>query len=372
MSTRRPADGRRPPTLASLAAELGISRTAVSNAYNRPDQLSPELRQRVLDTARRLGYPGPDPLARSLRTRRVGAVGLLLAETLSYAFRDPGAVGFLEGLSLSCEQADQGLLLLPAGPQDGQVSTAVQGAGVDGFVVYSAPEDDAALAAVRQRGLPMVVCDQPRLDGVDFVGIDDHGAARAVATHLIELGHRRVGVVCMRLGHDQRDGPAEPARQRAAAYHVQRDRLAGLAEAFGTVLPGWSSVPVVERAEHTAEAGASAAADLLDRHGDLTGLICTSDVLALGVLGEVRRRGKRIPEDVSITGFDGLPDAVRAGLTTVSQPVQHKGRVAGQMLLEPAKRDPHAVCLPAELVVGATSGPPRAAERPGSTGGGGS
>ena len=91
---------RRPATLASLAAELGVSRTTVSNAYNRPDQLSPELRRRVLDTARRLGYPGPDPVARSLRTRKAGAVGLLLTENLSYAFRDlvlldPDSGGFV-------------------------------------------------------------------------------------------------------------------------------------------------------------------------------------------------------------------------------------------------------------------------------------
>jgi len=68
---------RRLATLASLAAELGVSRTTVSNAYNRPDQLSPELRRWVLERARQLGYPGPDPVARSLRIRRVGAIGLL-------------------------------------------------------------------------------------------------------------------------------------------------------------------------------------------------------------------------------------------------------------------------------------------------------
>ena len=90
-----PPHARRPATLASLAAELGVSRTTVSNAYNRPDQLSAPLRERVLEAARRLGYPGPDPVARSLRTRRAGAVGLLLTEELSYAFRDPGATGFL-------------------------------------------------------------------------------------------------------------------------------------------------------------------------------------------------------------------------------------------------------------------------------------
>src|SRR3954470_13711978 len=110
----RPMHVRRPATLASLAAELGVSRTTVSNAYNRPDQLSPELRERVLDTARRLGYAGPDPVARSLRARslpprRAGAIGLIFTETLSYAFRDPAAVAFLEGLGLACESAGAGL-----------------------------------------------------------------------------------------------------------------------------------------------------------------------------------------------------------------------------------------------------------------------
>src|SRR2546430_16684664 len=74
----RPMRMRRQATLASLAAELGVSRTTVSNAYNRPDQLSPELRRRVLETARRLGYSGPDPGARSLRTPKARAVGGLL------------------------------------------------------------------------------------------------------------------------------------------------------------------------------------------------------------------------------------------------------------------------------------------------------
>src|SRR5256885_3295220 len=124
---------RRPATLASLAAELGVSRTTVSNAYNRPDQLSAPLRARVLEAARRLGYPGPDPVARSLRTRKAGAVGLLLTEALSYAFRDPAATGFLEGLALACEDNGSGLLLVPVSPEAEDVS-AVARAGVDGFV----------------------------------------------------------------------------------------------------------------------------------------------------------------------------------------------------------------------------------------------
>src|SRR5215510_11287454 len=177
----RSMNTRRPATLASLAAELGVSRTTVSNAYNRPDQLSPELRRRVLETARRLGYPGPDPVARSLRTRKAGAVGLLLTEALSYAFRDPAATGFLEGLALACEQANQGLLLVPVSPEHADV-TAVHQAGVDGFVVYSVREDDRA----------------------GMLGL---------ARHLTGLGHRRFGVICMRLAGGHNDGPASALRQ---------------------------------------------------------------------------------------------------------------------------------------------------------------
>src|ERR1700709_1054472 len=168
----RPSRSRPPATLASLAAELGISRTTVSNAYNRPDQLSPPVRTRGSDAARRLGYPGPDPVARSLRTRRAGAIGLLLTEQLSYAFRDPAAVAFLEGLTLECDRAKVGLLLVPAHP-DSDDTMAVSSAAVDGFIAYSMPDDDPHLAAVLARPVPAVICDQPAVPGADLVGPAD-------------------------------------------------------------------------------------------------------------------------------------------------------------------------------------------------------
>lgn len=355
---------RRQATLASLAAELGVSRTTVSNAYNRPDQLSPELRHRVLETARKLGYPGPDPVARSLRTRRAGAVGLLLTENLSYAFSDPAALGVLEGLALACEDAGVGVHLVPAGPGKNNVS-AVHQAGVDGFVVYSVPDDDPHLAAVLQRPVPTVIIDQPTLPGVDRVAPDDAAAITTVANHLIDLGHREIGVLCMRLSRDRNDGLASVERQRLAHYHVQRTRLGALATAFATAGVAWASVPVVERFDHTAAAGESAARQLLDSRPEVTALICTSDVLALGALTEAARRRLQVPRDLTVTGFDGIADAQRAGLTTVYQPVRDKGRVAGALLLDP-RRAAHGnpvggrlITLATELRVGTTSAPPR-------------
>jgi DNA-binding LacI/PurR family transcriptional regulator len=354
---------RRPATLASLAAELGVSRTTVSNAYNRPDQLSAPLRARVLEAARRLGYPGPDPVARSLRTRKAGAVGLLLTEALSYAFRDPAATGFLEGLALACEEAGQGLLLVPVSPDQPDVA-AVHQAGVDGFVVYSVREDDPHFMAVLERPVPTVVCDQPHgVEGVDRVGVDDRAGMLALARHLTGLGHRRVGVLCMRLG-DHHDGPADLERQAHATYPVQRDRLAGLREGFAEVGVDWADVPVVERFDHSIEAGEHAAAELLAAHPDLTAIACTSDILALGALRHAAEKGIAVPEQLTISGFDGVPEAERAGLTTVRQPLREKGRTAGRLLLQRGDRSrPRRVLLPTELVTGRTSGPPHTDER---------
>ena len=154
---------RRRGTLASIAAELGVSRTTVSNAYNRPDQLSEKLREHILETAERLGYPGPDPMARGLRMRRVGAIGVLFTEHLPFAFEDPASVDFLAGLAEELGEMGDSMLVIPASSEEGgNVDlNLIRQAVVDGFVVYSVADNDPFLAAVRARGLPTVVCDQP-------------------------------------------------------------------------------------------------------------------------------------------------------------------------------------------------------------------
>src|SRR6478736_2915071 len=210
-SMSRSPTPRRRATLASLAAELKVSRTTISNAYNRPDQLSADLRERVLATAKRLGYPGPDPVARSLRTRRAGAVGLMITEPLNYSFSDPAALDFVAGLAESCEEAGQGLLLVAIGPNrsvsDG--SAAVLAAGVDGFVVYSASDDDPYLPVVQQRHLPVVVVDQPKdVPGTSRVCIDDRGSMRRLAEYVVGLGHQEIALLTMRLGRDWPHGGA--------------------------------------------------------------------------------------------------------------------------------------------------------------------
>ncbi|MGL4306983.1 MAG: LacI family DNA-binding transcriptional regulator [Mycobacteriaceae bacterium] len=352
---------RRRATLASLAAELNVSRTTVSNAYNRPDQLSSELRERVLAAAKELGYPGPDPVARSLRTRKAGALGLLLDEALSYSFRDPAAVNFLTGLADACEATGQGLLILPAGVTQDQIqaSNVVQRAGVDGFIIYSVSAQDPYLKAVIDRQLPMVVCDQPvELDAASRVGINDRGAMRELAEYVIGLGHKKIGIITMRLGHDCNEVFVSSERLLSSPFHVQRERIHGIQEAMQHAGLDIAEASIVESFAHLPESGASAAQRLISENPAITALMCTTDVLALGALDYVRSRGIYVPGQLTVTGFDGVPEAIRRGLTTVIQPLEEKGRRAGMLLQRMVESGiPSVELLETRLLRGRTSGP---------------
>ena len=135
------------PTLADVANRLGVSRTTVSNAYNRPDQLSPALRERVLSAAAELGYGGPDPVARSLRRGKAGSLGLVFDHRLRYIFDDPAAVLFLSGVAAGCEEQGTGLALVPQLPEG--AAEVVRSALVDGYVMFCTPEEDERLDAVQ-------------------------------------------------------------------------------------------------------------------------------------------------------------------------------------------------------------------------------
>ncbi|WP_193046596.1 LacI family DNA-binding transcriptional regulator [Mycolicibacterium baixiangningiae] len=363
----RSPEPRRHATLASLAAELKVSRTTISNAYNRPDQLSTELRERIFTAAKRLGYPGPDPVARSLRTRRAGAVGLMITEPLNYSFSDPAALDFVAGLAESCEDAGQGLLLVAIGPnrsvEDG--SAAVLAAGVDGFVVYSASDDDPYLPVVQQRHLPVVVVDQPKdVPGTSRVGIDDRAAMRGITEYVLGLGHRDIGLLTMRLGLERpEDNPrptvAAPERLRTPHFHVQRERIAGVYDAIAAAGLDQRAVTVVESYEHMPTSGGAAAEVALAANPRLTALMCTADVLALSAMDYLRSRGIYVPGQMTVTGFDGIPDALRRGLTTVVQPSIEKGRRAGRLLHQPPRSGLPAIdILDTEMVRGRTAGPP--------------
>jgi DNA-binding LacI/PurR family transcriptional regulator len=306
-------------TLQTIADAVGVSRTTVSNAYNRPDQLAPALRERILAAAGSLGYSGPDPAARRLRSGRRDAVGLLLTDGLSHAFTDPAAGLLLQGIARTIEDAGLALLLVPD-------RGGVQDAVVQSLCICALPAEHPNVAAALERRLPLVVVDEPRLDDHAYVGIEDRRGARLAAEHLLALGHRRFVLLC-----------GESA--------TQRERLAGFREAVEAARARW---------ETPADLAEALVAD--ERP---TALLAGSDQFALAALEAARDAGLVVPHDLSIVGFDDIPGAAWSvpALTTVRQPLLRKGEIAGRMLTT-AGTAGRAVVLPVELVMrGSTARP---------------
>lgn len=341
-------------TLQTVATAAGVSRSTVSNAYNRPDQLSADVRRRVLETAQRLGYAGPDATARSLRSGRAGALGVLFTETLSYALSDPYAVEFLRGLASVAEAHGTGLLLVPIDEVDSEAAcTATRQAVVDGFCLECVAESSPLVDVVLSRGLPLVTTTDPEERDLPFVGIDERAAARSAAEHLGRLGHRRVTVLVDGRPPFGAEGPV-PLEQ-AVSGAVDRNaalRLLGFCDG----LPH-GELDVVAAPRNSREDGEHVAAAILDRHDRPTAVLSISDMMALGVLDALHQRGLAAGRDVSLVGFDDIPASRHAALTTVRQPVFEKGRLSGVRLLEPDSLADRRVVLPTELVVRASTGP---------------
>src|SRR3954452_2380752 len=144
------------PTMAQVARAAGVSVMTVSYAYSQPQRVSAEAAAKVRAAAAKLGYPGPHPGARSLRRGRAGSLGFVLGERLTYAFDDPQAARFLSGVAEVCAAEAVGLTLVPTTGQDGDAGR-VADAAVDGFVVWTASDDDPVLDAVTATGLPAVI-----------------------------------------------------------------------------------------------------------------------------------------------------------------------------------------------------------------------
>lgn len=359
VATLLPVHPSRPrkPTLDTVASAVGVSRATVSNAYNRPDQLSAGLRERILAAAIELGYSGPDPVARSLATRHSAAVGFMLGQPLSQAFSDQALSVVLDGLASTVDGQDHCLVLMPGNETGGPRPETVARAQADVVVAYSLPDDAPALAAVRARGLPMVVIDQPVLPGTARVEVDDIGGARMAAEHLLGLGHRRFGVLTFALHPGGQSGPVDADQRANASFRVTRDRLAGYLDTLAEA--GIEDVPVWEGGGSRRELGRTGARWLLAQAPRPTALLCASDELAFGALQAIRDIGLAVPEDVSVTGFDDVPAAQHADppLTTVRQPLAEKGRRAGELALRLLDGDSpeRASRLPVKLVARAST-----------------
>jgi len=364
MTTEERAPRR--PGVVAVARAVGVSPSTVSNAFNRPERLSPALREQVLRTAAELGYGGPDPVARSLRSGRAGAIGVVFRRSLADAFDEPATVELLRGLSDVTDPRRLALVLVPGLPElHPSIGPAVGNAAVDGLIVYSMAADDPLFHAARRRRLPTVIVDSPAVADLaaigsgpattdpGFVGIDDRAAAETAVRHLLDLGHRRLAVLSFGLTAHSRPGPADLRHQAEAVASVTKARLEGSVRAAEAAGLEWSEVPVELVPVTSPEGCLAGARALLDRASGVTAVFAFSDPLALAVRQAARERGLSVPGDLSIVGFDDTAPAGE-GLTSIHQPLRDKGRIAAERLLGALSQEPPPAgseLLPTRLVV---------------------
>lgn len=314
-------------TLADVAARAGVSRSTASVVYSGRVVVSEATRKRVLDAAEELGYAGPDPRAASLRRGRSGIIGVMLGGDLRGAFLDPVLSITLDGIADGIAETGSGILVMrddARGP-----GSMVASAPVDAVALIGCnPSMRQALAALVSREVPCVVLEGDAGPGIPQITIDSLEAQRALARHVRSLGHDRVAIVTLPLDHDKQTGVVGLARSVSAGVDVTRERLEGAREIF-------PDATVVSTSRSSVDEGIAAGRLLFAGTDRPTAVLAQSDLLAAGVLRAALEAGLRVPEDVSITGFDGVSvDGIAPyQLTTMVQPAFEKGRAAGESLL---------------------------------------
>lgn len=365
-------------TMAEVARAAGVSVMTVSYAYGRPGRVSDEARARVREAAERLGYPGPHPGARSLRSGRTGNLGVVLGEHLTYAFDDPQATRFLSGVAQVCADHGMALTLVPVTGSPSDVDRVTE-AAVDAFVVWTTADDDPVIDAISATGLPAVIHGGPRRDGLSFVAADDRAAATAVGREVF-AGARRPGVLSFPLDRarissiafgasggppgttgtgsgDASSGTAGVSPPTSGAtsddaspgidpdastFRVTRQRLRGYRDAWAETGGDWSQVRVAVCSVNSAREAETLAAELLTGPYACDAIAAMGDELALGVLRAATRLGLAAPGDFTLSGWDDSDAAAPAGLTTVAQSLRDQGARCARTALDhltPADRE---------------------------------
>jgi alanine racemase len=326
-----------------------VSKTAVSFAFNSPDRLAPETASRIRDVADSLGYR-PHPVARMLTQRQTHTLGVLTPQALSVIFSNPFFGAFSEGVALAAEQ--EGYALHFISPLHGSLARAMGRATVDGVVAVGLSADHPEVEQIRAAGLPIVMVDSSALPDQPFIAIDDEGGARAAAEHLLQLGHRELLIVGV-----EPPSPGAILEPEGVMSRRMRGYLNALADK-GLVLP--PNAIVVGPA--SIEGGIAAMRRATEDGMRPTGVLVMSDAMAIGVLRAAREMGLRVPEDLSVVGFDDIDISQHTNppLTTVHQPIRQKGESAVRLLLSVVERRdqrPEQIRLETRLIVRGSTGP---------------
>ncbi|MGJ8517891.1 LacI family DNA-binding transcriptional regulator [Carnimonas bestiolae] len=326
-------------TLNDLAARLNVSVTTISNAFNRPDQLSASLRERILDQAAALGYAGPDETARSLRTGKTNVIGVVLPESLRFCFDDPVANRFLAGVGGVLDRYGYRMVLLP----EASLSEGGRYPAVDGVIITGLARDIGVAENFRQRDIPAVSV-EVEFGELPSVMIDDYSTTYAITRWALANTPREFSPLILSFNlHRCQEGPELQQFRRLNAMH----------KALGEAGFSPQGVPIIDVSVRTRDRIPSQLAQCIDQHQPRL-LLCMSDSLALEALRLAERMGVTVPEQLRLVGFDGTSEGQGRFpcLTTVYQDSRAKGEIAANMVL--GKDTRRRVVLAGTLIYGDT------------------
>lgn len=333
-------DTSQPLTLETIGKLAGVSRSTVSRVLNDHPDVRPEVRTRVEAVIEKTGYL-PNQAARALVSNRTGLIGLVMPANVVELFGDPYYSTLVHGIREGCEATGSIFSIFPFYGKRGQetlLPTLMSQGFLDGVITTAGPRSDQLIATLRDRGRNLVVIGHP-VDHRDVrrVDVENRAGSAAATAHLCGLDRRRVGFV----------GPT-------SEYLYGVERLDG----YRNALVAQGREPddrLVRRDEPNVEGGYRATLEILVEQPDA--LFVATDPMAVGALRALREQGLRVPDDVAVVGFDGLPNArvTDPQLTTVVQPVMEVGRTAVQ-LLRGQHEGGDVVILPTELRIGDSCG----------------
>ncbi|GAA1154085.1 LacI family transcriptional regulator [Microbacterium oxydans] len=343
----------RRPTIADVAREAGVATSTASVVFSGKANVAAATRERVLAAAADLGYAGPDPRAASLRRGRSGIVAVVLEGHLRAAFLDPVTTAMMDGLTDGLADLSAGILLMRDEP--GEEGAAITNAPVDAFVLIGCSgRTKASLEVVLGRGLPVVVIEGDAGEGIPRITLDNVAASADVAQHVYDLGHRDVALVTLSLDSERERALVTPERVEKATVDVSVHRLEGMRQVF-------PDAPAISASGSFIDEGVLVGRMLLtDPATRPTAVLAQSDLLAVGVIRAAEELGLRVPEDLSVAGFDGIEvDGLGdLTLTTSVQPAVEKGRAAGEQIARMLRGEPgitqHLTCV---FRAGTTTGP---------------
>jgi DNA-binding LacI/PurR family transcriptional regulator len=334
-------------TQLQVAQLLGTSVATVSNAFNKPSQLSRELREHILSECKKIGYYGPRAKSRNGRTEKTRVVGVMLSNQLSYSFADPVANTFLQGLAEVLEEQDINLLIIPSRYELAYLSGVE--AFVEGFIVYGPPSNDRLDELLHYK--KEIVAIDFQIDGFPSVNIDNAGASRKIASHAFNSRPSNPVVLGLRISNSNKICRLSDSHLLSSS-NVTVQRLSGFKKASLSSGIYLSEENIWNIPDNSQSLGYEAAKQALLASPKTDLILCMSDNLALGAIKAITDMGYRVPEDILVTGFDGINEGKSNDLTltTIAQPNMEKGRVASEIIL--GLRDDEDIVLASQMIVG--------------------